>query len=110
MRSHRYFLGISQCKNVQRQKGFNKIEKKCNIYLLQFQFLRILMHIMYPLAHKKQAIYRILEKKCNIIKLQLESNIMMVVVSRLIGKKVENYLFKVGETRQTSTRHVQNIR
>ena len=35
---------------------------------------------------------------------------MMVVVSRLIGKKVENYLFKVGETRQTSTRHVQNIR
>ena len=92
------------------KKGFNKIEKKNAIYLLQFQFLRILMHIMYPLAHKKQAIYRILEKKCNIIKLQLESNIMMVVVSRLIGKKVENYLFKVGETRQTSTRYVQNIR
>ena len=68
------------------------------------------MHIMYPLAHKKQAMYRILEKKVQHHKIAAWANIMMVVVSRLIGKKVENYLFKVGETRQTSTRHVQNIR
>ena len=42
--------GFHNAKMSKGIKGFNKIEKNA-IYLLQFQFLRIFMHIMYPLAH-----------------------------------------------------------